>query len=266
MAESRPGSACRSRVGFPYEGWARPLCDSPLLHQISPMLTLSQAHMCARRPTSTLLCAATSRTLRRSCISSAQRAHFVPRPRVQGKSRKVFFAVAGLPRDKRNFDGTPSDEAVVHALPVVVIVDDVPAKAALLPSPPPTPEPMPQPALTANISSLMRWRPAARHPAPRLHSCLHTSCGPRFATYCHRDSPAIQHCDQREYSPKQKVLTHRPSPFRCRLRVPTLRQAVSQDGLVRRIGRANGAGTGAAGGAGDRRGHPERGAGSRYAG
>ncbi len=77
-------------------------------------------------------------------------------PSLQGKSRKVFFAVAGLPRDKRNFDGTPSDEAVVHALPVVVIVDDVPAKAALLPSPPPTPEPMPQPALTANISSLMR--------------------------------------------------------------------------------------------------------------
>ena len=45
---------------------------------------------------------------------------------VQGKSRKVFFAVAGLPRDRRNFDGTPSDEAVVHALPVVVIVDDNP--------------------------------------------------------------------------------------------------------------------------------------------
>ena len=78
---------------------------------------------------------------------------------MQGKSRKVFFAVAGLPRDKRNFDGTPSDEAVVHALPVVVIVDDVPAKAALLPSPPPTPEPPPQPALTANISSLMRCSP-----------------------------------------------------------------------------------------------------------
>lgn len=38
----------------------------------------------------------------------------------------MFFAVAGLPRDRRNFDGTPSDEAVVHALPVVVIVDDNP--------------------------------------------------------------------------------------------------------------------------------------------
>jgi hypothetical protein len=47
----------------------------------------------------------------------------------QGKSRKVFFAVGGLPRDRRNFDGTPSDEAVVHALPVVVIVDDNPGCA-----------------------------------------------------------------------------------------------------------------------------------------
>ena len=91
----------------------------------------------------------------------------------------MFFAVAGLPRDKRNFDGTPSDEAVVHALPVVVIVDDVPAKAASLPSPPPTPEPPPQPTLTANISSLMRCAAIADagslHPTcstePGLHGC-----------------------------------------------------------------------------------------------
>ncbi len=55
-----------------------------------------------------------------------------PLAHAQGKSRKVFFAVAGLPRDRRNFDGTPSDEAVVHALPVVVIVDDGPGCAAPL--------------------------------------------------------------------------------------------------------------------------------------
>lgn len=45
---------------------------------------------------------------------------------MQGKSRNVVFAAAGLPKGVGGIDGSPCDDEIVHALPVVVIVGENP--------------------------------------------------------------------------------------------------------------------------------------------
>ena len=86
----------------------------------------------------------------------------------------MFFAVAGLPRDRRNFDGTPSDEAVVHALPVVVIVDDGPGCVPVVTS-------IFLVILCLELVSNKRRLEASQHPAP---DCRFRSDGTMGLSFC----------------------------------------------------------------------------------
>lgn len=83
---------------------------------------------------------------------------------MQGESRKAFFAVAGLPRERRNFDGSSWDDSVVHALPVVVVVDDTPSKAPPLPALPrrASRAQFQDPTLVANLGNLVRCAPSPK--------------------------------------------------------------------------------------------------------
>ena len=76
----------------------------------------------------------------------------------QGKSRSAFFAVAGLAGERRNFAGSSWDDSVVHALPVVVVVDDTPSEPLPLPALPcrPSRAKVQDPALVANLGHLVR--------------------------------------------------------------------------------------------------------------
>lgn len=95
----------------------------------------------------------------------------------QGTARRAFFAVAGLPKPRkgRNHGGNAWDDSVVHSLPVVVVVDDLPKKAPALPRLPRMTSPIlpPDPSHAGNLGSLVRYAFTTHsHCRPFIGGCI----------------------------------------------------------------------------------------------